>query len=468
MAPFRSSRSTRNNDPATLNRGRGGVIDHDPTEGLPVRNWYLGQINIKQDESTATEDDQQPSANAKNPDYPWPELPLPSFFAELPPLSQQIVRIARSGRPVKPSVYDKKTGTYISHAEYATRNTLKSKHLENVDSPAAEDDDEMDEDLDVKTEMEKQERAFALRKWAQVPPAVADKRPEPKYLAERRPGMRSLYGLQAAVLNPALNANATGAATAGFDLGDGSGLGNATGVLAPGADKPPIAMTPVKRMPPKRKKKGGPGRKKANPGPGPLVMNGTTGAGGASAEGVSAGGVAGQSSDTVKGEGDTQMLDAHEGDDDKGDDGSGSEEEGSEEGEIDESHLHDVEMKVDEFVVEPAAEAALEFAAEPAQSELPPAPPAIIETPVAELDIPATVPAEPAQQSPIPVLMVEESIPKPEPMLQPMLPELVPEIVLPDPVSETVLPEPAETSEAKVDFLKSLIDSVTDQEKKEE
>ena len=472
MAPFRSSRSTRNNDPATLNRGRGGVIDHDPTEGLPVRNWYLGNVNIKQDESNATEDDQQPSANAKNPDYPWPELPLPSFFSELPPLSQQIVRIARSGRPVKPSVYDKKTGTYISHAEYAARNALKSKHLENLDSPAAEDDEDMDEDLDVKAEMEKQERAFALRKWAQVPPAVADKRPEPKYLADRRAGMRSLYGLQAAALNPALNANATGAATAGLDLGDGTGLGNATGVLAPGADKPPIAVTPVKRMPPKRKKKGGPGRKKANLGPGPLVMNGAGGVGGSSTEGVLAGNVAGQSSDTVKGEGDTPMMDAHEGDDDKGDDGSGSEEEGSEEGEIDEGHPHDVEMKVDEVVVEPAvepsAEPALESATEPTQLELPQAPAATIETPLAEINLPTTEPIEPARQSPITVVIAEESIPEPEQLLEPVLPEPIPEIVLQDPVSETVPPEPAESGEAKVDFLKSLIDSVTDQEKKEE
>lgn len=451
MAPFRSSRSTRNNDPATLNRGRGGVIDHDPTEGLPVRNWYLGQINIKQDEPAATDDDQQPSAHTTNPDYPWPELRLPSFYSELPPLSQQIVRVARSGRPVKPSIYDKKTGTYISHAEYATRNTLKSKHLENVESPAAEDDDDMDDDLDVKAEMEKQERAFALRKWAQIPPAVADRRPEPKYLADRRPGMRSLYGFQAAVLNPALNTNATGAAAAGLDLGDGSGLGNATGVLAAGADRPPMAVTAVKRMPPKRKKKGGPGRKKVNLGPGPQRTTGTVGAEGTPGEGVTASGDAGQSSDTVKGESDTHMEDAHDGEDDKGDEGSGSEEEGSEEGEIDEHHPHDTEMKLEDVVAEPATE--------PTQLEVPPVPTMLSETPVAEIEPPVPEAISPTEPTPIPVVITEEPTPKPE---------SVSESVLPEPVPVPVLPELAEASEPKVDFLKSLNDAVADQERKED
>jgi hypothetical protein len=449
MAPFKSSRSTRNNDPATLNRGRGGIIDHDPTEGLPVRNWYLGQINIKQDEPAAADEEQQPS-NTTNPDYPWPELRLPSFYPELPPLSQQIVRIARSGRPVKPSVYDKKTGTYISHAEYATRNTLKSKHLENVDSPAAEDDDDMDEELDVKVEMEKQERAFALKKWAQVPPAVADRRPEPKYLADRRPGMRSLYGFQAAVLNPALNANATGAA-AGLDLGDGSGLGNAVGVLAVGADKPPMAVTPVKRMPPKRKKKGGPGRKKANLGPGPLNPNSTVGVDGAAGEGNKASGEVGQSSDTVKGNGDTQMEDAHDAEDDKGDEGSGSEEEGSEEGEIDEHLPHDTEMKLEEVVAQPTTE--------PTQLEAPPSPVVVTEPPITEVQAPTPEVIERVEPAPISVAIAEE------PVLEP---DLVAESVLPEPSPETVVPEPTEPSPPKVDFLKSLNDAVADQERSEE
>lgn len=450
MAPFRSSRQTRNNDPATLNRGRGGVIDHDPTEGLPVRNWYLGNVSIKQDEPAATEDDQQPTANMTNPDYPWPELRLPSFYSELPPLSQQIVRVARSGRPVKPGVYDKKTGTYISHAEYATRNTLKSKHLENVDSPAAEDDDEMDEDLDVKAEMEKQERAFALRKWAQIPPAVADKRPEPKYLADRRPGMRSLYGFQAAALNPALNANVTATTTTGLDLGDGSGLGNAVGVLEAGADKPPVVVTPMKRMPPKRKKKGGPGRKKAHLGPGLQSTNGNAGAEGASGEAHKARGDVGQDFDTAKGEGDTHMEGAHDGEDDKGDEGSGSEEEGSEEGEIDESHPHDTEMKLDNVAEVPATESA--------QLEAPPAITAAAEVavpaeaPVADIVPPVIEAIELAEPSPI--LVSNTEAPAPEPELEPTL--------------ESVEPQPAEASASKVDFLGALDDAVAAMEKKEE
>lgn len=453
MAPFRSSRSTRNNDPATMNRGRGGVIDHDPTEGLPVRNWYLSNINIKQDEPVAVEDDQQPSANTINPDYPWPELRLPSFYAELPPLSQQIVRVARSGRPVKPSVYDKKTGTYISHAEYATRNALKSKHLENVDSPAAEDDDEMDEVLDVKGEMEKQERAFALRKWAQVPPAVADKRAEPKYLADRRPGMRSLYGFQAAILNPALNANATGAATAGLDLGDGSGLGNATGVLAAGTDQASMAVPAVKRMPPKRKKKGGPGRKKANLGSGPSTANGSAVANSASGAGVKAEGGAGQTLDgsTVDAENDTHMEDGHDGEDDKGDEGSGSDEEGSEEGEIDEGHPQDVDMKLEDGTSVP----------DTTPPELNEAPSTATTTeltisaeiPVVESVTPTVDVAGLTENATVPTVNVEEHIERPEPEL--------------DPALEPVPSQPTEDNDTKVDFLGSLDNAVADMEREE-
>jgi hypothetical protein len=431
MAPFRSSRSTRNNDPATLNRGRGGVIDHDPTEGLPVRNWYLGNINVKQDEPVTNDDEQQTNANTINPDFPWPELPLPSFFSELPPLSQQIVRVSRSERPVKPSVYDKKTGTYISHAEYAARNTLKSKHLENVDSPAADDDEEMDEDLEAKIEAER-ERIFTMRKWAQVPPAVADRRPEPKYLADRRPGMRSLYGFQAAALNSALNVPAP--ATAGIDLGDGSGLGNATGVLAAGTETPPVAVASAKRMPPKRKKKGGPGRKRANLGPGPQTA--MVGAKGRLADGVTEG-ESSQAADgsTVKAEGDTNMEDAHDGDDHQGDEGSGSDEEGSEEGEIDEGHLVDTEMKVEEVVDEPAVE--------PTQPEEP----TPVEPAAAATDEEATVDVVESLVAPAETPTVEETAAEPE-------------------QEQT---QPVSTNEeATVDLLGSLDDAVADMEKKEE
>ena len=433
MAPFRSSRSTRNNDPATLNRGRGGVIDHDPTEGLPVRNWYLGNVSIKQDEPVAHEEDQQANVNANtiNPDYPWLELRLPSFYSELPPLSQQIVRIARSGRPVKPSVYDKKTGTYISHAEYSARNTLKSKHLENVDSPAAaaaaDDDEDMDDDPDAKADTEEKERVFSMRKWAQVPPAVADRRPEPKYLADRRPGMRSLYGLQAAALNPALNVASTDMTTAGLDLGDGSGLGNATGVLAAGAEMAPMAVTPQKRMPPKRKKKGGPGRKKANLGPGTQAPDGSTGitADGAHGEGDASQGLDG---DAVKTEGDTNMDDAH-------DDGSGSEEEGSEEGEIEEPHAAEVdaEMKTEEPVVQP--ENTIMERDEPA----------------IQLEEPAIQPVEP------PTIAASEEVLSSEPA--------------PTPAELTESSESATLKHAdspKVDFLGSLDNVVADMEQKEE
>ncbi|OAG34374.1 hypothetical protein AYO21_11460 [Fonsecaea monophora] len=36
-------------------------------------------------------------------------------------------------------------------------------------------------------------RYFQVKKWVQLPVAVAERMPQPKYLADRRPGMNSLY-----------------------------------------------------------------------------------------------------------------------------------------------------------------------------------------------------------------------------------------------------------------------------------
>lgn len=182
---------------------------------------------------------------------------------------------------VKPLVWDRRTESWISSSEVDARNALlKSKHLlNNPDSPASNDEDDNEDAYDTdgapgkrrKTNSGLQERIFETKKWVQVPAAIAEKLAEPKYLADRRPGMESLYGGAYKATNGfgSLGINpGAGSGAAGFDLGDGSGLGNAAGVLGSGTAIPEPA--PVrKNMPPKRKKKklGGPGRKKANPVP---------------------------------------------------------------------------------------------------------------------------------------------------------------------------------------------------------
>lgn len=55
----------------------------DPTDGLPVQRYRYQDVTILQDISPA--DEQQ---TTHSDDYPYPELPLPSFFHQLPPHSQ--------------------------------------------------------------------------------------------------------------------------------------------------------------------------------------------------------------------------------------------------------------------------------------------------------------------------------------------------------------------------------------------
>lgn len=113
-------------------------------------------------------------------------------------------------------------------------------------------------------------RAISLKRWAPLPQPLADKRPDPKYLADRRPGLAPLYGH----LAPAQNAGAVEAATAatggvgadipvaGVDMPMPMPVDSGVGP-AGGAGIAPVVETPKRRPPPpppKRKKKGGPGR----------------------------------------------------------------------------------------------------------------------------------------------------------------------------------------------------------------
>lgn len=237
----------------------------------------------------------------------------------------------------------------------------------NPDSPASDHDEENDEannnedlfDVDGAAPEKRrkinaglQERIFETKKWVQVPTAIAEKTSEPKYLADRRSGMESLYGgaykathgFGSLGLNPG-----AGSGAAGFDLGDGSGLGNAAGVL--GGNAPPEPAPVRKNMPPRRKKKklGGPGRRKAVPvitGESNLAATQIAGAevvmGDSAAEGVDDSSQPGYNAAGDGGDGDGS--------------GSDSEGEGSEEGEIDEgakSTLENNPTTLDHSEVEP-------------------------------------------------------------------------------------------------------------------
>ncbi|KIX92212.1 uncharacterized protein Z520_12093 [Fonsecaea multimorphosa CBS 102226] len=306
---LRSSRSTRNQDNNPTPRNRAGLADFDVTEGLPVQRYERRSVTINQDASADQADGNNQSAENNDSNNTWAELPLPSFWPQLSPVNQELVRRARAPNPnAKLSIWDRKTSSWIPGIELERREAArkaqlnKAKHSSaaNVDAMNVDDEeDKNDEDNDDLMDVEglapdakrrkatsgSNERVFEVKRWERVPVAVAEKMPEPKYLADRRPGMESLYkGAYKATngfgtIGDAVAAAMSGGAT-GFDLGDGAGLGNASAILAPGSGSGvhnPQAdgtSTPVrKNMPPRRKKKklGGPGRKPKNPNPEPAA-----------------------------------------------------------------------------------------------------------------------------------------------------------------------------------------------------
>ncbi|KIW67212.1 hypothetical protein PV04_06479 [Phialophora macrospora] len=295
MAPLRSSRTTRNQEHAPRNRA--GVPDFDPTEGLPVRRWERQTVRINQDAS-ADAGESNAQADDKDSDFPWPEQPLPSFFSQLPPHNQELLRRARMGNVnAKLSIWDPKTNSYIPGIELERREAARKAALNKPKHPSAlnpdetqpleDDDDKQDDDPDDlldaeglpekrrKTESGSSERIIEFKKWVQIPLAVAEKMPEPKYLADRRPGMESLYKGAYKATNGFgtlgdMVASAMSGGTTGYDHGDGSGglaSGSGSGTLNGGADGTNMdgAATPArKNIPPRRKKKGGPGRRPKN------------------------------------------------------------------------------------------------------------------------------------------------------------------------------------------------------------
>ena len=162
-----------------------------------------------------------------------------------------------------------------------------------------EDDIESDKHLPE----ESHERTINLKRWIPLPQVVADRKPEPKYLADRRPGLPPLYGHRAATstntanttgyapnisstflpsFNPNVNtgdvvvgtvtvpidrvANASGyrvkADGTTVPMGPGIAAGSAMGMSgAAGQVQGEVKRRPPP-PPPKRRKKGGPGRSK--------------------------------------------------------------------------------------------------------------------------------------------------------------------------------------------------------------
>lgn len=381
-----------------MSRRQGQVIDLDPTDGLPVQKYAFQVIQINQDASadaavanTKSTNSAEWAAQFNTPQYPWPEAPLPSFQKELQPWNQEMIRRARAGiTNAKLSVWDRKTNSWLSASEAGKRATpLKSLHLNNLESNGngkhanddadstksgdedsgessnesekSGDDEDEDEGAPFKTSMSSKRRKLAsrlnepddmrtieIRKWVQLPPNVAEKVPERSFLASRRPGMPPLYTPDyAQKLFGQYHSSANLSGAAGYDLGEGGGLNNASGVLGAGtANAAGVATPPRKNIPPRRKKKklGGPGRKKANPNPEPAAQASTNTAtsiqAGNGIDGMAATGDAGAAAGM---EGQPTAIDESQinADNEAGADGddneSGSEAEGSEEGEIDES-----------------------------------------------------------------------------------------------------------------------------------
>ncbi|KAK5090901.1 hypothetical protein LTR05_001078 [Lithohypha guttulata] len=383
------SRQTRNQEAAS--RRQGQALDLDPTDGLPVQKYALQTVQVNQDISadlssanTKSTNSAEWTAQFNTPQYPWPEEPVPSFMKELQFWNQELIRRARAGNTnAKLSVWDRKHNRWMSAAEAEKRATpLKSLHLNNLESidgngkltngdadSAKSDVGSADESEDSEKSAEEEEdedpdeitpfrpsmssskrrklsgrangqpdeaRTIEVKRWMQLPHNVAEKTPERSFLAARRSGLPPLYNPEyAQKMFGQYLSSATINGAVGYDLGEGGGLNNASGVLAAGADNPQAATgTPArKNVPPRRKKKklGGPGRRKANPVPEPAPQVDASVQPAGTEISQAAVGQTGQAEGIVP-EQDISKIEVEE-----GEDNDESEAEGSEEGEIDES-----------------------------------------------------------------------------------------------------------------------------------
>ncbi|KAJ9653243.1 hypothetical protein H2198_007546 [Neophaeococcomyces mojaviensis] len=393
------SRQTRHQDAASAARSRGQIIDLDPTDGLPVQKYSLTKVLINQDASsdpsslnTKSTTSAEWASQFNTPQYPWPEQSLPSFQKELPSWNQEMIRRARAGNTnAKLSVWDRKTDTWMSAAEAEKKATpLKSLHLNNLDdsetmngkprngddadstksaedsendssnesNKSAEDEDDADDTTPFKPSTSSKRRKLAsrlngpdetrlieIKRWVQLPSQIAEKTPERSFLAQRRPGMPPLYQPEyAQKVFGRYHSSSTFTGATGYDLGEGGGLNNASGVLAAGTADGSTATgtaTPTrKNIPPRRKKKklGGPGRRPKNATVNAMPQTDGTGEVNTAESTAKAAGSEG-AMESVQTTGDQTAISDVQNEETNQDENaeSGSEAEGSEEGEIDES-----------------------------------------------------------------------------------------------------------------------------------
>ncbi|KAL3466765.1 hypothetical protein BJX64DRAFT_249852 [Aspergillus heterothallicus] len=162
---FRSSRSGRQLGDG-VNRTRTGQIDHDVFEGLPVRRWTRQVQTVSQEPKTDVAESEAPGQGQKQS---IPEHPMPRDSHLLAPMSRALLRAARSGC------------IYIRQA---------SKDIDDEDKEAIDPEEQQ--------VLQNTERNFSMRKWATVPKHLEP--PEVEFLAKRRPGLPSLYGATAGIV----------------------------------------------------------------------------------------------------------------------------------------------------------------------------------------------------------------------------------------------------------------------------
>lgn len=247
--------------PGRSNRSGRAQTDNDVFEGLPVKQWGHSTAHI----SLAP-----PKSETGNGDSDkWAEPPMPRDYQLLQPWTQQLLRLARSG----------KVGT-------------KRKP-----DPDSMDEDKPEDEVEQEAKPNLDLRGYAAKKWKPVPEAMLE--PEHKhfeFLAKRRKGLPSLYGPElqngAPVAMRKTKVQRTGAdgelaiyevlvpegrtvdgeVTESTELADikpvvaapgtvieGVGIANEEGVVVAEHLKPHVA--PRRNRPPP-KKKGGPGRGK--------------------------------------------------------------------------------------------------------------------------------------------------------------------------------------------------------------
>ncbi|CAG8106082.1 unnamed protein product [Penicillium nalgiovense] len=332
---FRASRSGRHLDGAP-NRTRTGQIDHDVFEGLPVRRWSRQQHTFSQ---APKPDGSEFGVQGPGGGPMLPELPMPRDSQLLPPISRALLRAARAGC------------IHIRQGNRATDDEEKS--VADAEDPASAS--------------HMADRSFTTRKWMTLPKHLEPA--EVEFLAKRRPGLSSLYGINAGTDgNPAtgpmrrtkfkkvdpetgnisiyeawvpeghrIEGEITGdlqtiaeqsqvpvkpEAPAPGTVVEGVGIVNAEGVVVAEAGSAAV-MTPPKRRPPPPKRKGrgiGKGRKKK------VMFASGEGADAATVHGVGPAPSSGEGG--VKREGQQESIDqaGQDEDDEDGDEGEESDE----------------------------------------------------------------------------------------------------------------------------------------------